>query len=168
MDEYDYIPMIHNFIDRLHNGHIYISEYANNMIDNSPRLGIMTPPLSLADKIAIAINDYQSNCNPQTIRNLRHWINDAYSHGVIKTGSEVLSKLQEKEQRIFDLETEIELQKEKNEKQINKLQEYIKELEEKHAELSTRYVHLQGKYDELEEKFGRMLPKDKGDNLFHE
>src|SRR5215217_7689939 len=100
MDELEYIPMIHNFIDRLHNGHIYISEIANTMIENtSMRLGIVTPPLSLADKIGIAINDYQSNCNPQTIRNLRHWINNAYSHGVVKTGSEVLSKLQEKEQR---------------------------------------------------------------------
>ncbi|MGE0243214.1 MAG: hypothetical protein AB7P56_04735 [Nitrososphaeraceae archaeon] len=124
--------MIHNFIHRLHNGHIYISEIASTMIENNiVSLGMITPPLSLADKISIAINDYQTNCNSVTIRNLRYCIIDAYSHGVVKTGSEVLSILQEKEQRIFDLENEKILQKEKYEKQIIQLQEYIKELEEK-------------------------------------
>jgi hypothetical protein len=149
MDEYYFIPMTYNFTERLYNGHIYISELANTMIYGNS--------LSLADNLANAITQYQNGCTPETIRNLRYWMNQAHTHGVVKIGSEVLSKLQEKEQIIFDLQNEIELQKEK-----------YQDLEEKHAELSTRYVHLQGKYDELEEKFGRMLPKDKGDNLYHE
>ena len=144
MDEYSFIPMTYNFTESLQNGHIYISEIANTMIYGNS--------LSLADNLANAITTYQNSCNPETIKNLRYWINQAYSHGVVKTGNEVLSKLQEKEQTVIDLESELELQKEK-----------YRDLEENHAELSTRFIHLQGKYDELEEKFGRILPKDKGD-----
>jgi DNA repair exonuclease SbcCD ATPase subunit len=153
MDEYDFIPFTYNFINRLHNSHIYISELANTMMYNNS--------FSLADNLSNAIDNYQITCTPETIRNLRYWINQAYSHGIIKIGNEVLSKLQEKEQRVMELENEIELQEEEYEKQM-------KDLIEKHDELSTQYVHLQGKYDELEEKFGKILPKDKGDDLFRE
>lgn len=160
MDEYYFIPMTYNFTERLQNGNIYISESANTMMYGNS--------LSLADNLANAITSYQNECIPETIRSLRYWITQAHTHGVVKVGTEVISKLQEKEQRIFDLESEVELQKEKYEKENNQLKEYVKELEDKHSELSTRFVHLQGKYDGLEEKLNRILTEDKGDDIYHE
>jgi hypothetical protein len=93
MDEYDFIPLTFNFIQRLQNGHIYISELANTMMYGNSS--------SLADNLANAITSYQNSCNPATIRNMRYWMNQAYAHGVVKIGSEVLSKLQEKNNELW-------------------------------------------------------------------
>ncbi len=150
MDEYYFLPLTYNFTERLQNSHIYISESANTMMYGNS--------LSLADNLANAITQYQNGCNPESIRNLRYWITQAQTRGVVKTGSEVLSKLQEKEQRIFDLETEIELQKEKFEKDYSVLKE-------KHEELSINYIRLQAKYEELQEKWDRMIPKLNDEDL---
>jgi hypothetical protein len=103
MDEYGFIPLTFNFTERLQNGHIYISETANTMMYGNS--------LTLADNLANAITSYQNSCNPESIRNLRYWMNQAHAHGVVKIGSEVLSKLQEKEQSVFDLKSENELQR---------------------------------------------------------
>jgi chromosome segregation ATPase len=94
-------------------------------------------------------------------------MNQAHAHGVVKVGTEVLSKLQEKEQIIFDLENEIGLQKEAYEKRINQLQENIKELKQKHSDLASDHIELQGRYKELKENVKKYYPKDYED-MFHE
>jgi hypothetical protein len=159
MDELDFIPMIFSFINRLQNGHIYIAKDANTLMSNNS--------LSLADNLGNAITNYQNGCNSETIRNLRYLINQAHAHGVVKIGSEVLSKLEEKEQRIFDLQNEIDLQKERHEKEVNGLEEKYGGLQEKHSDLSSDHVELQGRYKELKENVKKYYPKDYED-MFHE
>lgn len=117
MRGYSALPKVVNFIERLHNGEIYVSDMARTMTFQKPfqttaLQNLISPPPNLADILSNAVNSFELNPTPENIDSCLYWINRAYFLGVIKEGSGLLTKLRDKEQKVFDLQAEIDRLKE--------------------------------------------------------
>lgn len=142
MVDYKLTWKVDNLISKLIKDEYKISPEAYKIHYGNESLGkLLFEAIDNYEKSPIFSNEYQT-------KDLVSWINRAFAEGVVLDNTDLISKLNEKEQYITKLEEE---------------NRYWKEKSQKHA---TDLVYWQGQYDNIEKQFNKAFKH--GDDIYHE